>query len=195
MLHGSFLATPLFVAAVAVVGARHVLAANDSHSSNEPVIIGFILAVLFLILFSCAAQRRRARLAALAAQSTTTTTTHIPSNPPVRLSSYSRFPHGIQYGSSSPLTPHITPAGSEYPPHGAADWAPPPYVKEEGGGQQQYAPPSGPPPPTIDAPYTYAPPPGPPPRAHISSNSADFTNAGVGGFRAASPQPRSPAAP
>ncbi|KAK7045038.1 hypothetical protein R3P38DRAFT_2882258 [Favolaschia claudopus] len=190
-------ASPLLLIAVAVLGPRLVVA-DVVASRNSSVAIAIALGFLFLLIMCCGIQRRRRALAS-----------GIPTNPytapPVQLTSYSRYPHGMQYGSSSPPThPHIAPAGSEYPPPGAADSAPPPYVKEDSGQrqQQQFAPPSGPPPPTIDAPYVYSPPPGPPPRAHISSNSADFSNGfsdNVGGFRSTSPPmsppPRSPAAP
>ncbi|KAK6988892.1 hypothetical protein R3P38DRAFT_3093890 [Favolaschia claudopus] len=193
MLHTHHASLFLLVV-VAVFGPRLVVA-DVVASRNSSVAIAIALGFLFLLIMCCGIQRRRRALAS-------GMTTNPYTAPPVQLTSYSRYPHGMQYGSSSPPTPHITPAGSEYPPPGAADSAPPPYVKEDGQLQQQFAPPSGPPPPTIDAPYVYSPPPGPPPRAHISSNSADFSNGfsdNVGGFRPTSPPtsppPRSPAAP
>ncbi|KAJ6570501.1 hypothetical protein DFH09DRAFT_1277619 [Mycena vulgaris] len=97
--------------------------------------------------------------------------------PPLPLHAGSGFPHGMQYGSPRPPPAQYPyPTGtsdSEYPPVGAAEFAPPPYVKDSGA---QYAPPPGPPR-GIEA--AYSPHPGPPPRAHISSNSADFN----GSFR------------
>ncbi|KAK7045043.1 hypothetical protein R3P38DRAFT_3433621 [Favolaschia claudopus] len=187
----------LLLLGVALSGARLVLA-DDDNSGHTTAIIGFVVAIILLLMLSCGIQRRRARRAALSA-------TSINAYRPQALPLTS---HSLRYGNSASSQPFAAPTGSEYPPQGAADWAPPPYVKEEGtGGQQEYAPPPGPPPssgapPAIDAPYSYAPPPGPPPRAHIHSTSADFTNGftnNVGGFRSASPPtsppPRSPAAP
>ncbi|KAJ6447527.1 hypothetical protein DFH09DRAFT_1386304 [Mycena vulgaris] len=62
--------------------------------------------------------------------------------PPLPLHAGSGFPHGMQYGSPRPPPAQYPyPTGtsdSEYPPVGAAEFAPPPYVKDSGA---QYAPP------------------------------------------------------
>ncbi|KAF8217570.1 hypothetical protein K438DRAFT_1952461 [Mycena galopus ATCC 62051] len=130
--------------------------------------------LVLLTLLCCGVQRRRQRQAALQRP-------YVP--PMLPLTSSSRFPHGMQYGTpptSYGPPPGPAPPGTEYPSANAAEFAPPPYVKEDSSASKAYAPPPGPPPHGIDSAYTpYSPPPGPPPRAHISFNSTDFN----GGFR------------
>ncbi|KAJ6525005.1 hypothetical protein B0H19DRAFT_1199680 [Mycena capillaripes] len=146
------------------------------HSQAEPIFSSFTVAALIVIFSCCGARPCRARRAAT-------------TGPALLLAS----PHGTEpaaYRYSSGTTP----AGSEYPPTAAADYAPPPYVKERGGAE--HAPvchlllppfpficqrlicggdlqPPGPPPGNDEE---YSLPPGPPPRAHISANSADFSD-------------------
>ncbi|KAJ6479695.1 hypothetical protein C8R45DRAFT_1005811 [Mycena sanguinolenta] len=172
---------------VAFVASRNVGVAaalgsdsgNNNNTSHTSAVIGLILALVFLTLLCCGVQRRRAARASLSRPS------YIAH--PLPLSSASRFPHGLQYGTGTPpamYTPPPLAAGSEYPAANAAEFAPPPYVKEES--KPVYAPPPGPPP-GISSPYS--PPPGPPPRAHVRTSShglsGDFTNSGdfSGGFR------------
>ncbi|KAJ7445641.1 hypothetical protein FB451DRAFT_1292699 [Mycena latifolia] len=159
---------PALALIVALVGGASLVAAQNSpdsrHITPSAAGIGFVVAAVLLFLLCCCIQRRRVAQRAKPPYVA----------PPLPLHAGSRFPHGMQYGT--PLVapaqyPYPSPAGgypnalSEYPPAGAADWAPPPYVKEGGDVPGHYAPPPGPPP-GFEA--TYSPPPGPPPRAHIS---------------------------